>query len=185
MKRLFSVIFVLVFVSSMALAQDFAKEGVIEFGGTASFNSIQMIANGESYGDASSVITLTPQVGYFLMEGVEVGVDPFEFTSTSSGGNTSSTLGFWAFGAYHFVSGSSTYPYLQALVGYTSMTAASETASGLSYGLAGGAKFEIAGGLLLNAQASYKFYTYNPSGADKRFGANVLSVGVGLSGFLK
>ncbi len=183
MKRLLSVIFVLGLIGSVALSQDFGKEGIIEFGGTASFSSSTPVAAGTT-GDATTIIALAPTVGYFLMDGIEIGVDPLAFSSVSYKSNTLSTIGFWAFGAYHFMTMGTTYPYLQALVGYTSISNGG-SGGGLAYGVAGGAKFEIAGGLLLNAQASYKFYTYTPSGVDDRVGNNVLMVGVGISGFLK
>ncbi|MDI6778963.1 MAG: hypothetical protein QME25_02025 [Bacteroidota bacterium] len=186
MKSLLSVFFVLILTSTLALSQEFGKEGVIEFGGNASFQSTTPVAEGKT-GDATTTIMLSPTVGYFVIDGVEVGVDPLSYTSVSYPkpiDKTYSTLGFWAFGAYHFMTMGTTYPYVQALVGYTSASNG-KSASGLAYGAAIGAKFEVASGLLINASAQYRFYTYTPEDADKRWGDNVLSIGIGISGFLK
>ncbi len=183
MKHLLSIMFVIVVISSVAFSQNFGKTGTIEFGGQAAFMSTTPVVEGET-GDATTVIMFQPSFGYFVMDGLEVGVNPLSITSMSQNSNTLTNIGFWAFGAYHFTDMGSTYPYLQALLGYTSVSDGDNTASGLSYGVGAGAKFEIAGGLLLDANLNYRFYTYNPDGADKRWGNNVLTIGVGLSGFL-
>lgn len=130
-----------------------------------------------------------------MADNLELGLNPLELvavlneasglTTQSSGGDSHTMMGFWAFGAYHFATGGKTRPYLQALIGYTSESATgSDGVGGLSYGFAGGAKFQISGGLLLNAGLSYKFYTYTPSGASSRYGQNILAIGLGISGFL-
>jgi hypothetical protein len=184
MRYILSILVITFILSAVAFSQGtFGKEGVIEFGGTVGFMSSTPVANGET-GDATSTFTVVPSVGYFFMDGLEVGLNPLSFVSTKPPvGDSYSNIGIWAFGAYHLMTMGTTYPYIEGLIGYTSESNG-ETLSGLSYGLGIGAKFEITGGLLLNAAAEYRFYTYNPSGADKRFGMNVLSIGVGLSGFL-
>jgi outer membrane protein len=173
-----------VLFATVGFAQDFAKAGVIEVGGNVGFSSSTDVTAGETTDQSLTAITISPTVGYFVIDGLELGLDPLEFSTLSDGDNTLTSMGFWGFGTYHFSTGGMAFPYIQALVGYTSakMTDMDAT-TGLSYGFAAGAKLKIAGGLLLNAGASYKFYTYNPSGADSRNGSNVLAIGVGLSGF--
>ncbi len=183
MKNLLSILLLVILFGSIAFSQDFGKQGVIELGGMAGFSSTTLVVEGET-GDAITAIMLEPVVGYFVSDGLEVGLNPLSFVSLKAPDEDAiSTIGLWAFGAYHFMTMGKTYPYIEGLIGYTSMSAG-ETAGGMAYGLAAGAKFEIAGGLLLNAGAEYRFYTYTPDGADKRWGQNVLSIGVGLSGFL-
>jgi outer membrane protein len=195
MKRLFSILSVVALLTSAAFAQEFAKKGVVELGGNVGFTSITAIADGKSASNSTTIFQISPTVGYFVMDGLEIGIDPLELgyagtsatsglTTLSEGSYTMTMVGIWAFGAYHFLTGGNAFPYLQALVGYTSESeTGSPGASGLSYGFAGGAKFKLTGGLLLNAGISYKFYTYNPSGATNRFGLNVLGIGAGFSGF--
>ena len=195
MKRLFSVLACVALLSSAAFAQQFAKTGVVEIGGNVGFSNMTGVSNGETAGNSISIFQINPTIGCFVTDGLELGINPLEFTtiegeasglttmSSGAGGESQTMVGFWAFGAYNFSTGGPAFPYLQAQVGYTSESFGGSSFSGLSYGFAGGAKFKLAGGLLLNAGLSYKFYTYNPSGAENRFGMNILSVGVGISGF--
>ena len=184
MKNLLSILLLVILLGSIAFSQDFGKQGVIEIGGMAGFSSATLVVNGET-GDAITTIMLEPTVGYFVIDGLEVGLNPLSFQSMKVPDEDAiSTIGFWAFGAYHFMTMGKTYPYIQALLGYTTMSAGGESAGGLAYGIAAGVKFEIAGGLLLNAGAEYRFFTYDFEETDSRDGSNVLSIGIGLSGFL-
>ena len=184
MKNLLSILLLVILFGSIAFSQDFGKQGVIEIGGTAGFASETYVTDGET-GDAYTIFTLQPTVGYFVIDGLEVGLNPLSFSSENypSWDDPINTIGLWAFGAYHFMTMGKTYPYIQALLGYTSRSSG-ETYGGLAYGLAAGAKFEIAGGLLLNAGVDYRFYTYDRDDTGGRDGSNVLLIGVGLSGFL-
>jgi hypothetical protein len=183
MRNLLSVVLLVILFSSLAFSQHFAEQGVIEFGGTAGFMSATPVVNGET-GDATSTFMLEPTLGYFVIDGLEVGLNPLSIQSISPPeGDALSTIGVWAFGAYHFTTMGKTYPYIEALLGYTTMSAGGESAGGLAYGVGAGAKFEIAGGLLLNAGLDYRFYTYDYDETDSRDGVNALSIGVGLSGF--
>ena len=194
MKRLFSILCVVALLSSAAFAQEFAKKGAVEIGGNVGFSSITTIIDGQSDPNATTLFQISPTIGYFAIDGLELGINPLEFTNvmgqtsglTTTGDSAFSQtwVGFWVFGAYHFSTGGTTFPYLQALVGYTSESSTGKSSvSGLSYGFAGGAKFKLTDGLLLNAGISYKFYTYNQSEATSRSGLNVLTVGVGIGGF--
>lgn len=184
MKKMLSILILVVLFGSLAFSQDFGKTGVLEFGGTAGFMSMTPVMDGET-GDATSYIMLEPSIGYFVMDGLEVGLNPLSIESISpSGGDAITNIGAWAFGAYHFMTMGKTYPYIEALLGYTTMSAGGESAGGLAYGIGAGAKFEITGGLLLNAALDYRFHTYDIDETDGRDGENILSIGVGLSGFL-
>ncbi len=184
MKNLLSVLLLVILLGSIAFSQDFGKQGVIEFGGTAGFMSATPVYDGET-GDATSYFMLEPSIGYFVIDGLEVGLNPLSIVSESpSEGDALTTIGAWAFGAYHFMTMGKTYPYIEALLGYTSMSSGDNSYGGLAYGVGAGAKFEIAGGLLLNAAVDYRFYTYDSDLTGGRDGANILLIGVGLSGFL-
>jgi len=183
MKKLLSVLVLVVLFGSLAFCQNFAKKGVLEFGGSAGFMSATPVVNGET-GDATSTIMFEPTLGYFFMDGLEVGFNPLSIESISPPeGDAMTMVGIWAFGAYHFTTMGKTYPYIEALLGYTTMSAG-ESAGGLAYGIGAGAKFEIAGNLLLNAGLDYRFYTYDNDDTDSRDGFNALSIMIGLSGFL-
>jgi opacity protein-like surface antigen len=184
MKKLLSILVLTLLFGSLAFSQDFGKQGVLEFGGTAGFMSLTPVVNGET-GDATSTIMFEPTVGYFIIDGLEVGLNPLSISSTSPPeGDALTTIGIWAFGGYHFNTMSKIHPYIEGLIGYTSMSAGGESHGGFAFGAGAGVKFELAGGLLLNAGLDYRFYTYDFDQTDKRDGVNALSVAVGLSGFL-
>lgn len=114
-------------LAALALAATTAdaqvRRGLVELGGTASFESIE----------GTSVLRFNPAVGYFFSDALEAGVRLSYQKIEDIDGSGS----LFAFGAYHFGRpGATTVPFLEANLG-TSITSDSD----LVIGGRGGAKF--------------------------------------------
>ena len=199
--KLCSILFlalVLALSQSLLIAQEsgFAMRGVTELGGTVSYASYTPVSGGQT-GDATSIFTLAPQVGYFVADGVEIAFSPgvsfilFPAGVTSlsgSSGSTSTAVQLWFTAAYNFqTSGKTVFPFIEGQAGYTSSSDwlfGSGKASGFSYGFKGGVKVVAVEHLLINIAVQYNLLTLNQSGATERSGFNYLTIGVGIGGFL-
>jgi hypothetical protein len=132
----------------------YASAGVLELGGSASF---QMST-------AGLVLGLRPLgVGYH---------------KPTTGPEVITVNTFFAPG-YHFDIQSNIYPFVEGLVGYTSMSV--PDVKGISYGGDVGVKLMLPNRGLLNFSIQYLMVTMNPSGVTTRNGENVLSAGFGYS----
>jgi hypothetical protein len=184
---------------SLSIAQEtgFAMKGVTELGGTISYASYMPVSNSHT-GDATSIFSLAPQIGYFVVDGFEIGFSPgVSFllfppgvTSLSGSGSSASTaVQLWLTAGYNFQTGGKTvFPFLELQGGYTSSDDwlfGSNKASGFSYGFKGGIKVVAVEHLLINIAAQYNLITLDPSGATERTGFNYLTIGVGVGGFFK
>jgi hypothetical protein len=179
-------VIVCIFFAATSEAQvgRFARKGVMELGGSVSFNSITPVINGNS-GNATSVFAIQPYLGYFLFDGFELGVNPLGITITSPPtGDSQTELGFFLAPAYNFYVGGIVYPFIEGLIGYTSVSQGGSSASGISFGGRGGIKVALTGKGLLNLGIEYRLITTNPSGADKRFGYNLLAITAGFTVWL-
>ncbi|HSR18866.1 MAG TPA: hypothetical protein VLM39_12310 [Ignavibacteriaceae bacterium] len=77
-KKIFVVFTVILFsvvYCSKLEAQDrkFALKGTTELAGSISYSSFTSVSNGTT-GDALSIFTFAPQVGYFVVDGLELGL---------------------------------------------------------------------------------------------------------------
>lgn len=187
MKKLSIILLILAFISTVSFAQDFAKKGVIELGGSILFSSTTEVYDGETADDSQTDFSFMPLVGYFIIDGFEVGVMPV-FSSTSFGDNSTSTIGIYLTPQYHFDMKSNIYPYIGAMVGYNSLNIDNgtndESFSGLSFGGLAGLKVQLGKSALANLGINYFMYTFNPEDWDKdRVGANQLAISAGVSIF--
>ncbi len=158
----------------------FAQKGTVELGGDVSFQSVTPVFNGAS-GDATTIFTLAPFFGYFVSDGFELGVNPFDITVNSLPNSNSSTRVSILFApSYNFKTNSIAYPFVEALLGYTSLSDGG-TESGFSWGARGGLKLAVADRGLLNLGLQYLQITMNPSGATRRYGSNDFSLSAGFT----
>ena len=190
MKKFTAILVIIVLVllaSACNIHAQYASKGVLELGGTASFSSVTQVANGTTASNSTSMFQFSPYAGYFIAEGISIGVEPSFGSLKMAGDNNSYTaLALYAIPGYTFATKSSFFPYVQGMIGYTSIGYGSEpTQSGISWGLKGGVKFSIGNAGLICAGVTYQAITVNPSGANSRYGFNVLSIGVGYSIFFK
>jgi len=182
----FCVLLLIICAPSISHAQRsnvFAEKGCSEVGGNVTFQSVSPIADGVS-GDAMTVFSFAPYIAHFVSDGFEIGVTPFSFMSMSYKGSSSSQIMILGSAAYNFTTDGRTYPYLEALFGYTSESDGASSASGFSWGVSGGAKLAIVDHVIVNVSLQYIEITENPNGAVNRFGSNQLTIGAGFSVWL-
>ena len=178
-------------ISSSMIAQDrqFAAKGVTEISGTVSYSSFTSVSRGET-GDAISIFTLAPQIGYFITDGFELSlgtgvalIPGFSVISPEDGESTSLLQLFLAPSYNIKTNDAKLYPFLEAQLGYTSLSSGDDTNSGFSYGGRAGLKIAVVEHFLVNLSVQYLLITLNESGATERNGFNYLTVGVGISGY--
>lgn len=187
MKKVLLFIFsALILISSSSFSQNnkFAKEKQWELGGTISFTSITRVNSGNT-GDATSILRLAPSAGYFVVEGVELGVMVDLTTYMYSGSDSYSDYTMYFSPAYNFRTNSIAYPYIQGQIGFTGLSGdLDENRSGLAWGIEGGVKLNVVGSGLVKIGVNYNQRTLNKSGASSRSGYNNVSIVLGLGIFL-
>lgn len=187
MKKL-TIIFALLTIFSITLnAQNFAKRGVIEAGGSLGFSSQTAVMNGQSDDKSTTTISIEPYVGYFIIDGVELGLIP-SFVRSSYGDNSNSMFGIFFAPAYNFDTRGNLFPFIEGRIGYNSRTiktpGGESTLSGLSWGGRGGIKVKVGCSSLANVALSYMQYTYNPENwTGDRNGYNIFAIHVGFTVF--
>jgi len=157
----------------------FATAGAVEVGGSISFQSITPVYGGRT-GDAVTILSLAPFIGCFVADGFEIGLNPLGITHLSGSGGSATLVTIFAAPSYNFRTGGIVYPFLEALLGYTSASNGSSQ-SGFSWGGRGGLKIAATGKGLLNIGVQYLQITLNPSGATSRNGENQLAVSGGFT----
>jgi hypothetical protein len=181
LKKLFQrsavvlVCLLLLYQIAPAAKSNFAQKGEIELGGSLGYMSSTPVYGGQT-GTATSTIQLSPYFGYFISDGFELGVDPFSIVSISSGGSSMTQILFLIAPSYNFTTSGNIYPFVEGLIGYSSISGGGTTGSGLCWGLKGGIKINITGNGLLNFGLQYAQYTYTPSGSSDRVGSNNISL---------
>jgi hypothetical protein len=176
------IIAIIMCIASMSIAQNgkkFATKGSTELGGSISFQSLSFVLNGNT-GDATTIFSVAPFIGYFIADGFELGLNPFGITSMSYSGSTSTQMTILAAPSYNFKTEGIVYPFIEALFGYTSQSNGSSR-SGFSWGGRGGVKIVVTGKGLLNLGVQYLQITLNPSGANTRSGSNQLAISAGFT----
>ena len=169
-------------IASMSLAQEgkkFATKGSIELGGSISFQSLTPVSNGNT-GDATTIFSVAPYIGYFVTDGFEIGLNPLGFTSISYTGGSVKEVMIFAAPSYNFKTEGIIYPFIEALLGYTSFSNGSSE-SGFSWGGRGGVKIAVTDKGLLNFGIQYVQITLNPSGSTNRYGTNQLTISAGFT----
>ena len=188
MKKLL-VVFCLLFVSSqIILGQNFATKGAIELGGSIGFSSTTAVSNGESGDDALTTISIDPYFGYFIIDGLELGIIP-SYTSLSQGDESISNFGIYLAPAWNFNLKSNLFPFIEGRIGYNSANydfgENDNTLSGLAWGLRGGLKMQVGNSSLVNFALYYNQLTMNPDGWEgDRNGENIYGVTAGFTIFL-
>ena len=185
-----AVFFAILLVSTCSSQEkDFGKAGTVEIAGSVSFSSITPVSHGRT-GEATTLLSLGPEIGYFVADGFEIGFNPGislipgVSVITPSEGEGLTIMQLFAYPAYNFhTEGNPVSPFLQVPFGYTAMTSNDFTQSGFSWGVKGGLKVTIASHLLLTVYGQYLAMTFNPEGVTERYGFNFLSFGVGVGGF--
>lgn len=192
MKNLFILSLILsVFCIINMNAQDFAKEGTWEFGGAVSYTSTTNVNDGETADNSTNEFSFEVPVGYFIIDGLELGITP-EIMTTSYDDRSTTWFGIYFTPAWNFDLNSNAYPFIEGRFGYQSATvdpggsSSSSTYSGIGWGVLGGVKVQISKNVLINAGFGYMQHTLegeNHTGG--RNGENILGGRVGIIVFVK
>jgi hypothetical protein len=160
----------------------FGNRGTFEVGGSLYYSNITPINNGTK-GAVSNLFQLQPIGGYFISKGIEIGIQP-SISITNSSGSSFTQTGIYLTPAYNFILKSKIYPVIEALIGYSTQSGSDvSSASGFSWGIEGGVKFNLMGNSLLFVGLQYRQDTYNASGATSRSGLNIFTFGAGWNVF--
>jgi hypothetical protein len=192
MKKLFTLFTILFLTCGISLfAQNFAKMGTVELGGTLGFNSTTQVSNGEAADESSTTIFFNPYFGYFFINSLEVGIIP-TFSSSSFGDQSQNNFGVLLAPAYNFDLGNCWYPFIEGRVGYNTSSlddgddqTEDPSFSGLAWGFRGGVKAQVGNNALVNVGVFYNNVTMNPENWEgDRNGQNVFGIEAGVAIFL-
>ncbi|MCC6182835.1 MAG: hypothetical protein IT237_13490 [Bacteroidia bacterium] len=166
-------------------AQDYAKEGNIEMGGSLAFTSTTAVTNGKEEGKPISQMVIYLPLNYFIADGFAIGfITSFELYVQNESSLTGFTLGGSA--GYNFIGESNLTPYVEGRIFYNSVFQsagnADVTATGFGWALLAGIKVQVTENVLINtglgyAQRRFKDSEYEGVSA----GSNIISLS---SGFL-
>ena len=190
MKKFFTVFTIVFFACGVSLfAQNFAKKGTIELGGSVGFTSTTGVTNAETADESITSFFFNPYVGYFFMNSFEVGLIP-SFSTMSAGDASLNSFGILLAPAYNFDLGNCWYPFIEGRIGYNTETFDSglseSTQSGIEWGFRGGVKAQVGNNALVNAGLFYRQVTLNDDDDpnDERDGFNQFGIEVGVAIFL-
>jgi hypothetical protein len=165
----------------------FAMAGTFELGGAASFASYTMVSPGVT-SDATYSIGLSPTVGYFVADELELVLDPLTLVYAWSGDISTLSLMPMAGVAYNFRAAPRAFPYLEGVAGYayerSTGGGTTLTRNGLAWAARGGVKFLVTGTAIVNMGLQYEQVTLNRSGDSERNGYNTIALTAGISFWL-
>ena len=172
--------------SSSSSDKEYASKGVVELGGSIGFSSYTSVSAGQTSSTTYTSFSLTPSVGYFVTDGLEIGLDPFSLTTSTHTGASSSQTEISILGGlgYAFKTQGAAYPFVEGVAGFSSYSSGTYSASGFSWGARGGVKIVLASHVLILAGVQYMQITESPTGATARYGYNQLMIGAGFSVYL-
>jgi len=165
----------------------FTLRGNVELGGSLSFLASQPVVNDQNKKTIYTV-SVIPFVGYFVIDGLELGLNPAALTVNTNGDLTTTQLRVLFAPSYNFRTPSVATPFVEGLAGITlvniNASEASSTLKGFTWGGRAGIKVALVERGLLNIGVQYLRVTTNPEGATTRSGANEFAVNVGWTVWL-
>ncbi|HMK37709.1 MAG TPA: hypothetical protein VK569_00120 [Bacteroidota bacterium] len=165
----------------------FGSPGTVELGGNTTFTASQSVAGGKN-GTWDYDFSLLPYAGYFVIEGLELGVNPAGVTVHRSGDTTDVQLRLLFAPSYNFRTTTIVTPFVEGLAGFTSasviQTGSTHSNSGFTFGGRVGIKLALVERGMLNIGVQYLMITLNPPGATTRNGSNEFSVSAGWTVWL-
>ena len=165
----------------------FGAPGTLELGGSITFAASQPVLAGTA-GSWVYDLSLLPYAGYFVVEGLEMGINPAGVNVHSSGDTTAVQLRILLAPSYNFHTGSMVTPFVEGLAGITSASlirpGSTTSVSGFTFGGRVGIKAALIERGMLDIGIQFLRITLNPSGAASRNGSNELSVSAGWTVWL-
>ncbi len=187
-----SLLIALACIAATAGAQEqrrhFTTRGTVELGGSISFMAAQPVIN-DKKGETTYLLAVMPYVGYFIIDGFELGLNPAGLVLTNTNNVTVTQLRILLAPSYNFRTTSVATPFVEGLAGLTSITTSvtgggTATASGFTWGGRVGVKVALVEKGLLNLGIQYLQVTTNPSGVTTRNGSNEFTVTAGWTVWL-
>ncbi|EJL70473.1 OmpW family outer membrane protein [Chryseobacterium populi] len=186
-------------------AQMTKGDWVISGNTTLGFNNVSTTvkAGGESVdGPKVNTFSVTPSVGYFVIDKLAVGIDlGFTTATTKFEGLKATTTSFSVMptGTYYFANDSKFVPYLGAGIGYASVknkgngdfmgvsTSDETTTDGLAWKVKGGVTYMATQSLGVNLGVSYDQFSNKETymNTDVKTNVKTFGVNVGFSYFIK
>ena len=185
--RSISIVALLAIASLCASAQEqrrhFTSRGTIELGGSMSFMATQPVVS-DKRGETIYSFDFFPYVGYFIIDGLELGLNPLGIDVVSAGSTTQTSLRILFAPSYNFRTPTIATPFVEGLGGLslysTNVTGTGTTTrTGFTWGGRAGVKVALVERGLLNLAIQYLQVTANPEGSTARNGSNEFSVSVG------
>ena len=173
---------------SIGQEKNFPQSGLIELSGSIAYANYSLTFQGQKE-ETTSIISFSPQVGYFLTKNFEIGLSTGVvllpgLSFQSQGGNNISALQLFATPSYYFLLDESNLtPFVEAQLGYTSLAASGENSvsrSGFSYGGRAGIKFVPVEHIIFTLAGQYLSINLKPAGETERTGYNYFTIGVGV-----
>ena len=159
----------------------FANRNNVEIGGNVSYE-YQEYVQPNSPNAHTNTLSLLPYVGYFVGDGIEIGLNPVNITSIWTGRYTATQYTFFLAPSYNLKTNGLMYPFIEGQIGYTAVVSSYyNNLNGFCWGARGGTKIVIAQHGLINISLQYQQLTHNPSGASGRFGENDLTFSAGFT----
>ena len=159
----------------------FANRNAIEIGGNISYEYQEWVQPNVPNSHTNS-LSLFPYIGYFIDDGLEIGLNPVNITSMWTGRYTVTEYTFFVAPSYNLKMNGIMYPFIEAQIGYTAIVSSYyNNLNGFCWGARGGTKIVVAQHSLLNFSLQYQQLTHNPSGATSRFGENDLMFSAGFT----
>ena len=165
----------------------FGSPGTVELGGSTTFTASQPVLAGKTANWVYD-FSLLPYVGYFVIEGFELGINPAGVNVNSTGDTTAVQLRILFAPAYNFHTATMVTPFVEGLAGITSASlirsGSTTSISGFTFGGRVGIKAALIERGMLTIGIQFLRITLNPSGAGSRNGSNELSVSAGWTVWL-
>ena len=184
-----AIILLLIAGSAIAAGQEqrhhWTSRGTVELGGSATYQSVWGVVNGNTSNSPAFIFSAMPFVGYFVIDGLELGLNPAGIVvSGGTGRSTVTQLRALFAPSYNFRTSTVSTPFVEGLAGVTTQTTdatggGTATLAGFTWGGRAGIKVALTDRGLLTIGVEYLLVTLNPPGASARNGYNELSVSAG------
>jgi len=176
-----------IFAQSPQPRKRFASPGVVELGGSMTFAASQPVSGGNT-GAWVYDFTMLPYAGYFVIDGLELGLNPGGVNVQSAGDTTTVQLRILFAPAYNFHTPTMVTPFVEGLAGITSSslirTGSTKSASGFTFGGRAGIKAAVTERGMLTIGIQFLRITLDQPGAGSRSGSNELSASAGWTVWL-
>jgi len=165
----------------------FGTSGTVELGGSASFTAEQPVAEGTT-GSWVYDLSFMPYAGYFVADGLELGINPAGVSVTTVGDTSTVRLRILFAPSYNFRTPTMITPFLEGLAGFTSSSiihkGSTASVSGFTFGGRVGIKTAVTDRGMLTIGVQYLRITLNAQGAGSRSGSNELAIAAGYTVWL-